>query len=153
VSDLVRVRFVNAPVRLMLDANRHQQELVRELTLIHLSEDSTKQELPTRLLEMVERHREEFSTLTLRRRTEIAEEIQRGATHVDLEIDVPAGAGPAADEMHAILAEADEFCRRGELLTLAPPREFVEFRKWFLGEIVRQLDGCPPAPWQDSAAA
>jgi hypothetical protein len=153
VSDLVRVRLVNAPVRLMLDANRHQQELVRELTLIHLSEDSTKQELPARLLEMVERHRAEFSTLAFRRRTEIAEEIQRGATHVDLEIDVPSGAGPAAAELQAILAEADEFCRRGELLTLAPPPDFVEFRDWFLGEIVRQLGGCNPAPWQDGAAA
>jgi hypothetical protein len=153
VSDLVRVRFVNAPVRLMLDANRHQQELVRELTLIHLSEDATKQELPARLLAMVERHRQEFSTLSFRRRTEIAEEIERGATHVDLEIDVPAGAGPAAADMQAILADADEFCRKGELLTLAAAPEFVEFRLWFLGEIVRQLGGGTPTPWPDGVAA
>jgi hypothetical protein len=153
VNDLVRVRFVNAPVRLMLDANRHQQELVRELTLIHLSEDATKQELPARLLEMVERHRHEFSTLAFRRRTEIAAEIDRGATNVDLEIDVPAAARPAAVEMQAILAEADEFCRQGELLTLEAAPEFVEFREWFLGEIVRQLGGGTPTPWPDGAAA
>jgi hypothetical protein len=153
VSELRRVRFIRAPVRLMLDANRHQQELVRELTLIQLSEDASKQELPARLVEMVERHRAEFSTLTFRRRTEIAEEIRRGATSVDLEIDVPAGAGPAAAEMQETLAEADEFCRNGELLTLAATAEFVAFRNWFLGEIVRQLDGDPPTPWPNGSAS
>jgi hypothetical protein len=152
-SDLARVRFVDAPVRLMLAANRHQQELVRELTLIHLSEDASKEELPTRLVRLVERHRQEFSALTIRRRTEIADEIARGGTSVDLEIDVPARAGPAAAEMLSILAEADEFCRRGELLTLAPAPEFVEFREWFLGEIVRQLAGHPPTSWPKREAA
>jgi hypothetical protein len=126
---------------------------VRELTLIQLSEDASKQELPARLVEMVERHRAEFSTLTFRRRTEIAEEIRRGATSVDLEIDVPAGAGPAAAEMQETLAEADEFCRNGELLTLAATAEFVAFRNWFLGEIVRQLDGDPPTPWPNGSAS
>jgi hypothetical protein len=152
MSEMRCVRFIRAPVQLMLDANRHQQELVRELTLIHLSEDASKQELPTRLVEMVERHRGEFSTLTFRRRTEIAEEIRRGATSVDLEIEVPAGAGPAAAEMQTTLAEADEFCRNGELLTLAASPGFVAFRNWFLGEIVRQLDGDPPTPWPNGSA-
>jgi hypothetical protein len=71
---------------------------------------------------------------------------------VDLEIDVPAGAAPAAAEMQATLAEADEFCRNGELLTLAASPEFVAFRNWFLGEIVRQLDGDPPTPWPNGSA-
>jgi hypothetical protein len=152
-SDLVTVRFVGAPVTLMRAANRHQQELVRELTLIHLSEDTSKQELPERLVTLVERQSHGFSVLNFRRRTQIADEIARGATTVDLEIDVPAGAGAAAAEMLSILAEADEFCRRGELLTLAASPEYVEFREWFLGEIVRQLAGRPPTPWPKREAA
>ena len=52
--------------------------------------------------------------------------------------------GPPPVELPRTLAEADEFCRRGELLTLATPPEYVAFREWFLGEIVRQLDGQPP---------
>ena len=51
-------------------------------------------------------------------------------------------------ELRSTLAEADEFCRRGELLTLATPPEYVAFREWFLGEIVRQLEGKPPTPWR-----
>jgi hypothetical protein len=102
---------------------------------------------------LVERQSHGFSVLNFRRRTQIADEIARGATTVDLEIDVPAGAGAAAAEMLSILAEADEFCRRGELLTLAASPEYVEFREWFLGEIVRQLAGRPPTPWPKREAA
>jgi hypothetical protein len=47
------------------------------------------------------------------------------------------------------LAEASEFCRRGELLTLATPPEYVAFREWFLDEIARQLGRNPPTPRRD----
>jgi hypothetical protein len=147
---LAQVQFINVPVPLMFKANQHQQELMREFALIQLSDDSARQDVPARLLEVVDRHRHEFSTLSFRRIDELAEAIQRGDPHMDMEIDVPPTAGPAALEMRSTLAEADEFCRRGDLLTLATPPEYVAFREWFLGEIVRQLDGNPPSPWRDA---
>ena len=51
------------------------------------------------------------------------------------------------DHMQAMLDEADEFCRHSDLLTLATPADLVAFRRWFLGEIIRQLDGGAPRPW------
>lgn len=148
-TELVRVRFINASVPLMFKSSQHQQELMREFTLIQLSDDTARQDVPARLLEVVERHRREFSTLSFRRLDELAGAIKRGDLHIDMEIDVPPAAGPAALEMRSTLVEADEFCRRGDLLTLATPPEYVAFREWFLGEIVRQLDCSPPTPWRD----
>jgi hypothetical protein len=60
---------------------------------------------------------------------------------------VPASAGSAATALGEMLDEADEFCRAGDLLTLAAPDDSVEFRRWYLGEIVGQLAGRAPTPW------
>jgi len=147
--ELVPVQFLNAPVALMMKANQHQQEIMREFALIQLSDDSAREDLPSRLLEMADRHRREFATLSFRRPDELAEAIARGDSHVDMEIELPPATGAAAREMRSTLAEADEFCRRGELLTLATPPEYVAFREWFLDEIVRQLDGEPATPWRE----
>ena len=54
----------------------------------------------------------------------------------------------AAAEFDALLDEADDYCRAGEtLLTLATPAPALAFRRWFLGEFVRQAAGEPPRPW------
>jgi hypothetical protein len=151
---LAEVRFLNVPVELMFNADQHHQELVREFALIQLSDDSAKQDVPARLLEVVDRERRQFSILAFRRTDELVEAIKRGDPHIDMEIAVPPDtAGPAALAMMKTLGEADEFCRRGALLTLATPPEYVAFREWFFGEIVRQLDGKPPRPWRDSGAS
>jgi hypothetical protein len=143
------VKLVNAPVALVFKVNQHQQELMREFELIQLSDDRAKREVPARLLEVVDRHRREFSTMSFRRTGTVSDANERGASHIDMEIDVPPTAGPAALELLATFAEADEFCRRGDLLTLAIPAEYVAVREWFLGEIARQLEGHPPTAWRD----
>jgi hypothetical protein len=149
MTDVVCVQFLDAPVPLMIRATEHQQELLREFTLIHLSDATTKQDVPSRLLEVVERHRREFSSFPFRGGERIALAIERGDARADMEIEMPMAARAAAQELLATLTEADEFCRRGELLTLATPPDLVAFREWFLGQIVRQLDGSPPSPWHD----
>jgi hypothetical protein len=148
MDEFVCIRFLNAPVQLLVRSNQHQQELLREFTLISLSDSNAKKDVPSRLLEVVERHRREFFALPFRRGEQVAEAIERGDPSVDIEIDMPAASRAAAQEMITTLAEADEFCRRGDLLTLATPRDLVALREWFLGEIVRQLDGSPPKPYR-----
>ena len=150
---LVRVKFLNAPIPLMLEANQHQQEIMREFALIQLSDDPAPQDIPARLIEMAERNRRDFATLSFRRSKTLAEAIKNGNPNVDMEIDVPPAAGRAARDMRDTRAEDDEFCRRGKLLTLATPPAHVAFREWFLGEIVRQLDGEPPTPWRGADAS
>jgi hypothetical protein len=147
MTRLVRVRFLAAPAELLFRAQLHQKELEREFTLISLSDGTVKEEVPARLLEMVERHRREFSTLSFHRDEELAEAMARGDSSIDMEIDMPPAARVAAAETLSTLNEADEFCRRGDLLTLATPPDLIAFREWFLGEIARQFDGFPPTPY------
>jgi hypothetical protein len=127
----------------------HQRELMREFSLIRLSEDEAKVDLPARLLAVVERHRREYAALGLPQPAGIRDAIASGASTVDLEMELPSGAAAAARELLDTFAEADELCKRGELLTLPAPPEVVAFRAWFLGEIVCQLVGERPQPWPD----
>jgi hypothetical protein len=68
----------------------------------------------------------------------------------DLEFALPAAAGPACIVLGDMLEEADDYCRAGQhLLTLASSDEVVRFRRWYLVEMVRQLDGAAPVPWPE----
>jgi hypothetical protein len=62
-------------------------------------------------------------------------------------IQVPPSAGDASRELDRMLDETDDFCRDGTLLTLAPPADVVAFRRWYLTELVEQLEGRPAHPW------
>jgi hypothetical protein len=106
----------------------HQRELMREFALIRLSDDDAKVDLPTRLLAVVERHRREYAALGLPQPAGIRGAITRGASTVDLEMQLPRGAAAA-------------------------PPEVVAFRAWFLGEIVCQLADEPPMPWPDESGS
>ncbi len=46
-----------------------------------------------------------------------------------------------------ITTEVDDFCRFGDLLTLATPQDLVALRRWSIGQFVRQVDGGAPSPW------
>src|SRR6266849_2317806 len=107
MTAIVRVRFLDVPVSLMFRANQHQQELVREFTLIQLSDDGAKQDVPLRLLEVIERDRREFSELSVRLGEELSQAMERGDRLIDMEIEIPSAARAAAEEMLATLTEAD----------------------------------------------
>ena len=71
----------------------------------------------------------------------------------ELAYHLPPAARQACVELTRMLDEADDYCRDGEhLLTLATPDDVRLFRDWYLGEMVRQLDGAPPESWPDYAA-
>jgi hypothetical protein len=63
---------------------------------------------------------------------------------------VPSAAAPASIELGEMLDAADDYCRAGQhLLTLAAPEDVVAFRRWYLGEFVRQPSGGAPVPWPE----
>jgi len=143
------VRLEHVPVVLMARWGEHQQELLREFALVQLSDQATKADMPSRLLEVIERHRPAFNKLAVRTRGQFTRAREEHEPYIDLELDLPPGAPDAARELRALFDEADEFCRRGDLLTLATPPEYVALRHWFLDEIVRQFDGEQPTPFTD----
>lgn len=52
-----------------------------------------------------------------------------------------------ASQQRELAQQLDEYCRRGDLLTLAMPADLVALRDWTTGEILRQCAGEPPTPW------
>lgn len=154
-TGLVTIRIVDVPIAVYLLASEHGDELMREFALIatgtgHAGADTGHEaEVPVRLTALVEELRARFAGFTFRPQSEMAEAAARGEPSIEVVYVIPPEAARAAADLGVLLDEADEFCRSGDLLTLAAPPEALAFRRWFLDEFVRQVAGAPPTPWSD----
>jgi hypothetical protein len=146
-DDLRVVRMLGFPIDTFRHARQHVEALMREFAFVAAEGDAAT--TPRRLLELVDALRGRFAGFTAGVQDAIEEAVVRGDAAIDLEYRVPTPVGPAAAQLAAMLDEADEFCRRGALLTLATPPRLRDFRVWFLGEFTRQLRGAPPTPWPE----
>jgi hypothetical protein len=102
---------------------------------------------------LIETMTNEYGGMTAVPQADIDAAIERGDDAVDLTYVLPTSVGPAIAHLVDLLRETDEYCRQGDLLTLAPPPDAVAFREWFLMEFVNQVQGRPPTPWPEFLAA
>lgn len=147
--ELVEVRLIRLPLAVHQRADLHMRGLQRELDLIRLRDpDATT--IPHRLRALIDELDAEFGGVGVQPVDELESAVGRGDLSVDLTYQIPASAGPAAARLGDLLDEVDDYCRaQGHLLTLVTPPEALEYRRWFLGEFVRQTAGRPPTPWPD----
>jgi hypothetical protein len=148
-GDLVAVRILGLPLDLLGRARQHQDSLEREFRLITLARPEERSHVTARLLDLVEELTEQFAATGREWREQIEGALARRDPAIDLVAWVPPAAAGASRRLAALLAEADDFCRRGDLLNLATPPDCVELRRWYLGEFVAQIDGAPPTPWSE----
>jgi len=147
-SELVDVWCLGFPLDVHLRAQEHAEGLVRELTLVAQSTSEPADGVPERLTAIVAELSSRFEGISDETERQRDAALDRGETSVDLLYRLPRAAGPASQHLSDILDEADEYCRQGQhLLSLTTPAESLAFRRWFLGEIVRQVDGLPPTSW------
>ena len=144
------VRLIGFPLDVHRRATEAFEGLRREFQLIALRSPEAD-DVPDRLLRLVDALSVEYEGLS----TEIDgirdAATARGDTEVELVYRVPPELAGACIALSEMVDEADEFCRRGQvLLSLASPPEAVAFRRWYLGELVAQLGGEPPLPWADA---
>lgn len=144
MSDLVRVSILGMPLDVMQRSSEHTDELLREFALIR---EEGSDHVPARLLALIETLRGRFGSFSEGPRQTMQDALERGDETIDLYYEVPPAVAAAARQLGDLLDEADEFCRAGDLLTLATPPEGVAFRRWYLDEFQRQIDGQPPRPW------
>jgi hypothetical protein len=149
-DDLVTVRILDFPLLLWVRAQEHQDDLVREFTLIALDPDTTesRRSVPASFLTLVEAVSRRYGGTTVAADVTRDDALARGERSVDLDYVVPPAARAAALDLGAMLDLADEFCRSEHLLTLETPLVARRFRDWFLGEFVAQIDGAAPTPWR-----
>jgi hypothetical protein len=144
-EELIEVRIVAMPLDVYKASSEHFDELKREFGLIRESEASS---IPDNLLRVIDQLTSRYSGFSSTPNRIRDEALERGDATVDLVYQLPPSVKDACIDLERLLDEADEFCRSGgHLLTLAAPKETVEFRSWFLGEFVRQIHGEEAMSW------
>ena len=145
---LVAVRVLRFPLQVHARAQRQAQEMRREFQLVLGQERLQPGSVPDRLLSLSSVLAERYAGFTEQQEREIEDGISTGREVLDeLVFRVPPQMAEAGEQLRAVLDEADELCRSGQLLVLATPPDLVTYRNWYLDEFSRQLDGQPPQPW------
>jgi hypothetical protein len=151
-ADLVDVHLLGISINAFRHTSAHHDELFREFALIQGRDPSGEHEVPVRLLALVEELQRRFGGFSAGPQAEIEAAAERGEESVDVTYRVPRETRDAVIRLAELLTRADEYCRQGELLTVAPPPTAVAFRNWFLREFAVQIDGAPPTPWPEYRA-
>lgn len=146
---LVGVRIIGLPLSIVAEAEEHVEGLLREFALIAASHASGGEaHVPGQLLDLVSELEGDYAEMTVRQQAQLAEARQDGLDSIDLVYDVPPSLADACIRLGDALDAADRFCREGRhLLSLATPPKPLAFRRWYLDEFVRQIEGKPPTPW------
>jgi len=144
---LHEVRLLNVPLRLLVAGREHHDDVMREFAMLALAEEADAEHTPKRLLELVDVLGRRYAAAAARPDAEVDAAVARGETSIDLVYHVPDHVEIAANELAALMDEADEFCRERKLLALARPPLVIEFSRWYLDEFRRQIAGEPPRPW------
>lgn len=132
-------------VRDYLASQAHKDELLREFTLIAQA-GGDPDAVPSRLVETARVGRVAFAGAVSDYQAQIDAAVERGDEFVDLTVSVPPIVLPFTERLAVLFDEADEYCRAGHLLTLAASPELKRFRKWFLDQVVSQLEGTRRTP-------
>ncbi len=149
-APLVEVQILEMPLDVYREASEHTDELLREFTLMRESETTSPPNVPDRLVALMDELTERFSGFTTQQEADLRAATERGDETLDLCYRVPPEVKEACVALEQMLDEADEFCRSGDaLLTLASSPRTVAFRRWFLGEFIRQVEGHRPMPWRE----
>lgn len=135
-----RVSLGAVPTDLLLTAKSHVDNLVREFTLAASgAATGLTPEVPPALAELIEVVVHGFAEPRASVRRQAVRAQAEGRDHVTLELHLPLDAARAGEAYLRALDEADAYCRASRLLTLeSPPRHRV-FRRWYVGELVGQL--------------
>lgn len=145
---MVEVHLIGVPVDTWKRASAHQEGLQREFEILVSREPG--HQIPHALIDLIEDLRARFHQQRDQSREPLLAAAGRGEPYVDVTIELPKEAAPALRELSEMLDAADEFCREGgRLLTQVTPPDLLRFRRWFLGEILSQLEeGKGPRRWQ-----
>jgi hypothetical protein len=142
------VHFVDFPLREGMQARQHVEAMFREFAIIAAG-GGHQADVPKRLLEISELHRERYAGLNPEADAAVDDAMQRGDAYLDFDVTVPDQIRDDTLTLAPVLLEVDAYCRNGDMLTLSPNNEIRAFWVWFLIEIVRQVNGEMPMSWHD----
>lgn len=151
-SAMHRVVLVDLPIELWNRARQHSDALRREFAFI-AAEGREDTDVARRLLAIAEVSDRRYATLNPDAEAQVEAALRRGEPLITVDVSVPADFKQHIIESAPVLLEVDQYCRRGDLLTLAIPDDLRAYWTWYLGEFVRQIDGGEPTPWSAANGA
>lgn len=136
------VRLHDVPARVFLESQDHQHELVRELQLVHIggSPDSGTERISQRLARLIADVLSDYQVVRSATRDQALAALGRGDHVVTLDVPVIPGMAEALRRWLQLLEEADDLCRSGELLLLAPRPEVRRLRRWYVEQLTSQIE-------------
>jgi len=120
-NNLVEVRLLAMSLADYRDSSAHHDELFREFALILAHTPEAGHEVPGRLLAVMTELTDRFGSSSAEAQAAVDESLERGDEAIDLVYHVPPETREAILRFRDLLARADEYCREGALLTIAPP--------------------------------
>lgn len=139
--------LVGYPLRLWQRQQQHNEELMREFTLLLDGRRLEGSSAPARLVQLAESMVGRYGALIDEVQRTRQEALDRGEETIDSEIPLVPDAVPLMEAYREVFEEVDEFCRAGNLLALPTPADLVALREWSTTEVIRQANGEPPRPW------
>jgi hypothetical protein len=136
------VRLPDVPVRVFLESQDHQHELIRELQLIGIggSLDEGAVHVSRRLAHLISGVLSDYEAVRSATRDQALAALDRGEHVVTLRVPVFPGIADALRSWLRLLEEADDLCRQGELLLLAPSPEVRRLRRWYVEQVTARLE-------------
>lgn len=135
------------PVRLFLESQDHQHDLVRELRLVELSTEvrSADAEVCRRLAGLIAEIHTRWDEVRSSTRAQMLAALERGEERAPLDVPVLPGMAAALRRWLVTMAEADEFARRERLLTVPAPAQVAALRAWYVEAVTAAVERTPTA--------
>lgn len=147
-EELHDVSLVDFPVSRFLQMQAHHDAMLREFALIAMRPDDPELNTPRRLLSLAAEMQQRYGDAAEPFRDAVAAAAERGDIVTTLDVAIPFSTLRWTEDFLVLFEEGDEYCSRGELLTPPSPPEVVDFRRWLVGELIRQVrDGATPSPF------
>lgn len=136
------------PLRLWMSQQEHTDALLREFHLIIGGQEAgAMSSAPCQLVELAEVFTRRFGSLINKINDERHAAVDRGLDRVDSVVPMPEGTPALMQQVAGVMHAVDEYCRDGDLLTLARSPELLALSQWTLSELTKQYEGADPTPW------
>jgi hypothetical protein len=145
-----RVRLLGVPVELFCAAERHTNDLLREVALMAAARaDLEPGHLFSELLATADAYAHRPAAVRHAMLEAVTVALRAGADVVDVELDADDLAAGGALAWEELLRRFDTMSREEQLLTLPADPEVAEFRAWYVRELVEQVrTGREPVRWE-----
>lgn len=141
-GELADVRLEGVPTLLLLHAQAHVDNLLREFMLAGLDRPGVDDTafVPPTLAYSVRELVEGFTAVREQTRRVAHAAMAADETHFDVDLRVSKEASDAGAALLNVLERLDAYCRAERMLTLESPPQHCVFRDWFICEIVQQVE-------------